>query len=109
MRDLSRSGSLRNAERLSFLGIVQRTSLPPPTLYESGSTGGVIWKGIKRNKVAPGCRIIYNCQTCSLRLTWIYTMRPSISVIIPFFNGSRFIGDALATVRAQTYAPHEII
>jgi glycosyltransferase involved in cell wall biosynthesis len=36
-------------------------------------------------------------------------MRPSISVVIPYFNGSRFIGEALATVHAQTYAPREII
>jgi glycosyltransferase involved in cell wall biosynthesis len=33
----------------------------------------------------------------------------SISVVIPYFNGSRFIGEAVASVRAQTLAPLEII
>jgi teichuronic acid biosynthesis glycosyltransferase TuaG len=33
----------------------------------------------------------------------------SISVVIPYYNGSRFIGEALASVRAQTLAPLEII
>jgi glycosyltransferase involved in cell wall biosynthesis len=33
----------------------------------------------------------------------------SISVVIPYYNGSRFIGEALASVRAQTAAPLEII
>ena len=36
-------------------------------------------------------------------------MPPSISVVIPFYNGSRFITEALDTVRAQTLAPVEII
>jgi glycosyltransferase involved in cell wall biosynthesis len=34
---------------------------------------------------------------------------PSISVVIPYYNGSRTIGDALASVHAQTLAPCEII
>lgn len=33
----------------------------------------------------------------------------SISVVIPYYNGSRFIAEALASVRAQTLAPLEII
>ena len=33
----------------------------------------------------------------------------NISVVIPFFNGSNLIGEALASVRAQTLAPLEII
>jgi glycosyltransferase involved in cell wall biosynthesis len=33
----------------------------------------------------------------------------SISVVIPFYNGARFIGEALASVAAQTRAPLEII
>jgi glycosyltransferase involved in cell wall biosynthesis len=36
-------------------------------------------------------------------------MSPSISVVIPYFNGSRFIGEALESVRAQTLAPLEVI
>ncbi|HSB20528.1 MAG TPA: glycosyltransferase family A protein [Anaeromyxobacteraceae bacterium] len=36
-------------------------------------------------------------------------MSHSISVVIPYYNGSRFIGEALASVRAQTLAPLEII
>jgi Glycosyl transferase family 2 len=36
-------------------------------------------------------------------------MSPSISVVIPYFNGSRFIAEALESVRAQTVAPLEII
>jgi glycosyltransferase involved in cell wall biosynthesis len=32
-----------------------------------------------------------------------------ISVVIPYHNGSRFIGEALATVHAQTLAPREIV
>ena len=36
-------------------------------------------------------------------------MSPSISVVIPYYNGSRFIGEALASVRAQTLAPSEIV
>lgn len=33
----------------------------------------------------------------------------SISVVIPYYNGSRMIGEALASVTAQTLAPIEII
>jgi glycosyltransferase involved in cell wall biosynthesis len=36
-------------------------------------------------------------------------MSPSISVVIPYFNGSRFVGEALESVRAQTLAPLEVI
>ena len=34
---------------------------------------------------------------------------PSISVVIPYYNGSRTIEDALASVTAQTVAPCEVI
>ena len=34
---------------------------------------------------------------------------PLVSVIIPVLNAARFLGDALASVHAQTYAPLEII
>lgn len=34
---------------------------------------------------------------------------PLVSVIIPIYNGARFIADALASVRAQNYAPLEIL
>jgi glycosyltransferase involved in cell wall biosynthesis len=34
---------------------------------------------------------------------------PTISVVIPFYNGSRFISEALATVDAQTLPPLEVI
>lgn len=37
------------------------------------------------------------------------TGAPTISVVIPYYNGSRFIGEALDSVRAQTLAPLEII
>ncbi|HKA89857.1 MAG TPA: glycosyltransferase family A protein [Haliangiales bacterium] len=33
----------------------------------------------------------------------------AISVVIPYYNGSRFIAEALASVRAQTLAPLEVI
>ncbi|MCS6914770.1 MAG: glycosyltransferase family A protein [Myxococcales bacterium] len=36
-------------------------------------------------------------------------MNPSISVIIPYYNGSRFIDEAVASVQAQTYPASEII
>src|SRR5262245_42648417 len=36
-------------------------------------------------------------------------MSLSISVVIPYYNGSRFIGEALDSVRAQTLSPIEII
>jgi glycosyltransferase involved in cell wall biosynthesis len=36
-------------------------------------------------------------------------MSLSISVVIPYFNGSRFIGEALASIREQTLSPIEII
>lgn len=36
-------------------------------------------------------------------------MHPTISVIIPFYNGSRFIDEAVASVQAQTYPAAEII
>ncbi len=36
-------------------------------------------------------------------------MTLSVSVVIPYYNGSRFIAEALASVRAQTLAPREII
>jgi glycosyltransferase involved in cell wall biosynthesis len=35
--------------------------------------------------------------------------RPLVSVIIPAFNSERFLGEALASVSAQTYAPLETI
>src|SRR3954451_4497775 len=35
--------------------------------------------------------------------------RPLVSVVIPAFNSERFIGEALASVSAQTYAPVETI
>lgn len=36
-------------------------------------------------------------------------MDQSVSVVIPFYNGSKFIAEALATVRAQTHPAHEIV
>jgi glycosyltransferase involved in cell wall biosynthesis len=36
-------------------------------------------------------------------------MTPTISVLTPVFDGARFLGEALASARAQTWAPHEII
>jgi len=36
-------------------------------------------------------------------------MTLSISVVIPYYNGSRTVGGALASVRAQTLAPTEIV
>src|SRR4051812_7319537 len=35
--------------------------------------------------------------------------RPLVSVVIPAFNAERFLGEALASVSAQTYAPVETI
>lgn len=35
--------------------------------------------------------------------------RPLVSVVIPSFNSERFLGEALASVSAQTYAPVETI
>ncbi|HEX4464392.1 MAG TPA: glycosyltransferase family A protein [Solirubrobacterales bacterium] len=35
--------------------------------------------------------------------------RPLVSVVIPAFNSERFLGEALASVSAQTYAPVETI
>ena len=32
-----------------------------------------------------------------------------VSVVIPVYNGARFIGRTLASVQAQTYAPLEIV
>ena len=36
-------------------------------------------------------------------------MAISISVVIPYYNGGPFIAEALASVRAQTLAPIEIL
>ncbi len=36
-------------------------------------------------------------------------MNPLLSVIIPVYNGERFLAEAVASVRAQNYAPLEII
>ncbi|MBI1272554.1 MAG: glycosyltransferase [Alphaproteobacteria bacterium] len=35
--------------------------------------------------------------------------RPYVSVIVPYYNASRHIGEALASIRAQAYEPLEII
>lgn len=35
--------------------------------------------------------------------------RPRVSVIVPAFNAARFIGDALASIVRQAYAPLEIV
>jgi glycosyltransferase involved in cell wall biosynthesis len=35
--------------------------------------------------------------------------KPTVSVVIPYYNGARFIGQALDSVRAQTHQPHEVI
>ncbi|MEO1591138.1 MAG: glycosyltransferase family A protein [Cyanobacteria bacterium J06632_22] len=34
---------------------------------------------------------------------------PLVSVIIPIYNGARFVADAIATIDAQNYAPIEIV
>jgi glycosyltransferase involved in cell wall biosynthesis len=36
-------------------------------------------------------------------------MNQTVSVVIPYYNGSKVVGEALASVRAQTLKPHEII
>src|SRR4029078_4929566 len=36
-------------------------------------------------------------------------MNPLVSVIIPVFNGERFLGDALSSVQAQDYRPLEVL
>lgn len=36
-------------------------------------------------------------------------MSPTVSVVIPCFNYGRFLRDAVASVRAQTFADHEIL
>lgn len=36
-------------------------------------------------------------------------VRDTVSVVIPYYNGSRFVVDALASVRAQTRAPDEVL
>lgn len=36
-------------------------------------------------------------------------MKPLVSIIIPCFNGERFVGDAIRSALAQTYEPKEII
>jgi glycosyltransferase involved in cell wall biosynthesis len=33
----------------------------------------------------------------------------TVSVVIPYYNGSKYVGAALASVRAQTLTPHEIL
>lgn len=35
--------------------------------------------------------------------------RPLVSVVIPVYNGERFVGEALASVFAQTYRPIEVV
>jgi len=40
---------------------------------------------------------------------WILLMAPKISVIIPVYNGARFIRDALHSVCTQTYLPAEVV
>src|SRR5215470_4496450 len=36
-------------------------------------------------------------------------MKPQVSVIIPCFNGARYVGDAIESVLNQTLAAHEVI
>ena len=37
------------------------------------------------------------------------TGRPLVSVIIPVYNGTNYLGEAVASVFAQTYQPIELI
>ncbi|MBU0679031.1 MAG: glycosyltransferase family 2 protein [Verrucomicrobia bacterium] len=36
-------------------------------------------------------------------------MNPLVSVIVPVFNGEEYVGETLASIRAQTYSPVELI
>ena len=42
-------------------------------------------------------------------MMWSEKSKPLVSVIIPCFNHGRFLGDAITSVKKQTYSPIEII
>ena len=60
-------------------------------------------------KIEPAVRVGSQVSTLKVSTVNCYRSSPKVSVVIPVFNGERFIGDAIRSALGQTFRDFEII
>src|SRR5262245_46039486 len=60
-------------------------------------------------KIEPAVRVGSRVSTLKISTVNCYRSSPKVSVVIPVFNGERFIGDAIRSALSQTFRDFEII